>query len=599
MRTQPKIIITIGLAWLLFLCLLYAASVIFLTPKFLALKNIHLYIHYFIISTIFLATIFGAFILGCMYFMLVKRIEKLDVEITSLNSSKGHNQYIPEIRGNDEISHITSQINNMLNFIEQPQRQASTSLKERLNELESMNAKLQQEINKKNAAEREFIIHKERLVRLAHYDSLTSLPNRVFFNELLNKAINHAKRHEQILAILIVDIDQFKSINDKHGKHVGNIVLKEFSQRFSGILRSGDVVARLGGDEFIVLLNDIENPNFAGPVAEKILLACKQAIKVEDHIIVCKASIGVSVFPNDGESLEELQKHADLALYKAKRVGGGIYQYYRHDMDIAAHEHIKLETSLRNAIQNKEFVLYYQPLLNLKTGTIKAVEALIRWEHPELGLLAPAKFIPFAEESGLIMKIGEWVIHEVCRTNKAWQNAGYEPLTTSVNVSPKQFYNQDVAQIIADALKETELDPSCLVVEITETVMMENIDLTIPILNKIKDMGVLICIDDYGIGYTSINYLKQFPVSILKIDQSFIKGIPYNQNDAAIVSSIISLGHNLGMKVIAEGVESTDQIRYLAELNCDLIQGYFLSRPLPEGKIILQFAKKKKKEKHS
>lgn len=281
-----------------------------------------------------------------------------------------------------------------------------------------------------------------------------------------------------------------------------------------------------------------------------------------------------------------------MAMYKAKRAGGDIYQYYTHEMDAAAHEHIKLEAELRKAIQNKEFVLYFQPQLDLKDGTIKRVEALIRWEHPEIGLVPPIKFIPLAEESGLIMPIGEWALYEACRISKQWQDEGYDPITIAVNISPKQFRHQDVAKIVTDALKKSNLNPMQLEVEITETAVMDNVDEAINKLITINKMGVHISIDDFGTGYTSISYLRQFPVSVLKIDQTFIKGIPHNQNDLAITSAVIALGHNLGLKVVAEGVETVEQLQYLAEHNCDLIQGYFLSRPLPAAKIVEQFTKK-------
>lgn len=422
---------------------------------------------------------------------------------------------------------------------------------------------------------------------------MTALPNRVFFNEILNKAIGHAKRHSKVLAVLFIDLDRFKNINDALGHTTGDIVLKEMGNRFAGVLRAGDILARLGGDEYIILLNDIGHPKFAGPVAEKILNACGQPVKIDMHEFYITASIGICIFPNDGQSLEDLQRNADMAMYKSKRSGGGIYQYYTQEMNVAAHEHIQLEAALRKAIQNQEFILHYQPQLNLRDGTITRVEALIRWEHPELGIVSPAKFIPLAEETGLILPIGEWALREACRTCKKWQDEGYDPITVAVNISPKQFRHQDLAQVVSDVLKETGLEAKYLEIEITETAMMDNVENAINRLNAINNMGVRISIDDFGTGYTSISYLKQFPVSILKIDQHFIKGIPNNQNDVAITSAVIALGHNLGLEIVAEGVETAEQMQYLSDHHCDLIQGYFLSRPLPESKIILQFTRGK------
>jgi diguanylate cyclase (GGDEF)-like protein len=428
-------------------------------------------------------------------------------------------------------------------------------------------------------------------VKIEHYDTLTSLPNRVFFNEVLSKALLQAKRHNKYLAILFIDFDHFKAVNKHYSEHYGDFVLKEMAQRFMDNLRAGDIIARLGGDEFIVLLNDIEDPRHAGIVADKLLQACQQSINLQGQTITLKASIGVSIYPNDGESLEDLQKNADIALYKAKRSGGSAYQYYRTEMDIAVHEHIRFENALQQALQKKQFILFFQPQLNLESGNIEIVEALIRWDHPTLGLLNPERFIPLAEESGLILPIGEWAIREACRITKSWHNAGFDPITVAVNISPKQFREPNLENIIANCLTEFDLAPQFLEVEVTETAVMDNVDIAIDKMKKIHEMGVKVAIDDFGTGYTSINYLRKFPVSVLKIDQTFIKGIPKNQNDVAITSAVISLGHNLGLDVVAEGVESLQQIQYLAENNCDLIQGYFISRPLPASKIILQFNK--------
>lgn len=559
------------------------------TPRAIYLTGVEA-INYYLMTFVALAIIFSVLMLWLLRVLIIKRLERLDADVADISAKNAINQRV-DAGGSDELSSVSIEINHMLDIIQASHEQLEQRVQERTQELQKTNIQLQQEITERKSVERELIIHKEHLVRLAHYDNLTSLPNRVFFNEILNKAINHAKRHEKILAILFIDLDRFKNINDALGHPTGDLVLKEMGNRFAGLLRAGDILARLGGDEFIILLNDIGHPKFAGPVAEKILQACAQPVKIDTHEFYITASIGICVYPNDGQSLENLQKYADMAMYKAKRSGGNIYQYYTLEMDIAAHEHIKLEAELRKAIQNNEFVLHYQPQLNLKDGTIKRVEALIRWEHPELGMISPAKFIPLAEETGLILPIGEWALREACRTGKAWQNEGFDPITIAVNISPKQFRHQDVAQVVTDALKDTGLQAKYLEVEITETAVMDNVDVAIERLNSINAMGVRISVDDFGTGYTSISYLKQFPVSVLKIDQHFIKGIPTNQNDLAITSAVIALGHNLGLEVVAEGVETDEQMQYLADHNCDFIQGYFLSRPLPANKITLQFTK--------
>lgn len=547
-------------------------------------------INYYLMTFLVLGILFSILMLWLLRVLIIKRLERLDNEVAMIGKNNAIDKRVA-VTGSDELSSVSTEINSMLDIIQASHDQLESRVRERTHELQKTNIQLQQEITERKSVERELVIHKEHLVRLAHYDNLTSLPNRVFFNEILNKAINHAKRNNKALAVLFVDLDRFKNINDALGHTTGDLVLKEMGTRFSSILRAGDIVARLGGDEFIILLNDIGHSKFAAPIAEKILKACEQPMKIETHEFFLTASIGISVYPDDGKSLEDLQKNADMAMYKAKRSGGDTYQYYSAEMDTAATEHIKLEVSLRKAIQNKEFVLYYQPQLDLRDGKIKRVEALIRWEHPEHGLISPAKFIPLAEETGLIMPIGEWALHEACQAAKRWQTQGFEPVGVAVNISPKQFRHQDVAQIVTDALKESMLDAKYLEVEITETAVMDDVEGAISKLKAIHTMGVHISVDDFGTGYTSINYLRQFPVNVLKIDQTFIKGIPHDPNDIAITSAVIALGHNLGLEIIAEGVETAEQMQYLAEHNCDSIQGYFLSRPLPESKIIQQFTK--------
>lgn len=551
-------------------------------------------IRYYIYTFIALGVLFSLLMLWLLRMLIIKRLERLDDDVAEISKNNELSRRVDET-GKDELSSVSQQINNMLGIIEASQLKLEHRVQERTQELQKTNVQLQQEIAERKSVEKELIIHKEHLVRLAHYDSLTSLPNRVFFNEMLTKTLSHAKRHKKMLAILFIDLDRFKTINDALGHRMGDLVLKEIAARFSTVLRAGDVLARLGGDEFIILLNDIDHPKYASPVAEKILFLCSQSIKIEAHEFFITTSIGICTFPTDGTSLEDLLKNADMAMYKAKKAGGGIFNYYTKEMNLEAHEHIKLEASLRKAINNNEFVLYYQPKLNLTDGIIEGVEALIRWENPELGLISPAKFIPLAEETGLIMQIGEWALREACRANKSWQDAGFKPITVAVNLSPKQFRHQDLDQLVADILAETGLAPEYLELEITETAVMDNVESAISRLIEIKSMGVQISIDDFGTGYTSISYLKQFPVSVLKIDQSFIKGIPDNQNDVAITSAVIALAHSLDIKVVAEGVETSEQLQYLADNNCDMVQGYYLSPPLPEGKIRSQFIKTSEK----
>ena len=547
-------------------------------------------VNYFLLSFISIGIVFSLLILWLLRTLIIKRLEQLDAEVADIGQRNATFQRVKS-SGNDEISSLSSAINRMLDTIQSGQEKLELRVQERTEELHKTNIQLEEEISIRKSTEHELVIHKEHLVRLAHYDYLTSLPNRVFFNEILNKAIGNAKQLNKQFAVMIVDLDRFKSVNDAIGHPNGDLVLKELGLRFSAITRPGDILARLGGDEYIFLINDIPEAAFTSTVAESVLAACSEPIFLESHEFFISASIGICTYPTDADSLEDLHKFADMAMYKAKHAGGNNYQYYTSDMNVAAHEFIKLESELRNAIKNQEFVLYFQPQLNLKDGKIEHIEALIRWNHPKLGLINPMTFIPLAEETGLIMPIGEWTIKEACRINKAWQQAGYDPITVAVNISAKQFRHQDVAQVISDALRETNLNPTYLEVEITETAVMDNADIALNRLRSIHAMGIRIAVDDFGTGYSSISYLKQFPVGVLKIDKQFIKGLPHNPNDAAITSAVIALAHNLGLEVVAEGVETVEQIQFLSEHNCDLVQGYFFSRPLPERKIVLQFTR--------
>jgi diguanylate cyclase (GGDEF)-like protein len=542
-------------------------------------------VHYYLASFLILGIIFSFIIVALLRRLIISRLEKLDQNVEEIAAKNLLSKRV-DASGNDELSTLSSQINDMLDIIQASQNKLEQRVEERTQELKQTNIQLEQEITERKSVEKELIIHKEHLVRLAHYDALTSLPNRVFFNEMLNKSINHASRHNKTLAILFIDLDRFKTINDALGHTIGDLVLKEIANRFASTLRAGDVIARLGGDEFIILLNDVVHPKYVSSVAEKILLMCKDPVVVKSHEFFLTTSIGICIYPTDGTSLEDLQKNADMAMYKAKRAGGGNYQYFTQEMNVQAHEHIQLEAALRKAFTNHEFILHYQPKYRLTDGMIVGVEALMRWDSPELGMISPAKFIPLSEETGLIMQLGEWALREACRANKSWQDQGYQPISVAVNLSPKQFRHLDISKLVETVLNETQLSPQSLELEITESAVMDNVAKASSKLNNIKQMGVGISVDDFGTGYTSISYLKQFPINVLKIDQSFIKGIPENQNDLAITSAIIALAHSLDIKVVAEGVETAEQLQFLADQDCDIVQGYYLSRPLPETKLL-------------
>jgi diguanylate cyclase (GGDEF)-like protein len=547
-------------------------------------------VHYYLITYLVAGLLFSLLMISLLRAIIIKRLEKLDIELTQISDNKAIASRVSD-EGNDEISSVATEINIMLDIIQASQEQLEHRVEKRTEQLKKANQHLQQEITERKTIEQELIANKEHLLRLAHYDNLTGLPNRVFFNEILNKALNHAARQNKVMAVLFIDLDRFKNINDAMGHNTGDLVLKEIAKRLESILRAGDTLARLSGDEFIALLNDIPQPKYASHVAEKLLEVCAVPVKIETHEFFTTASVGICIYPNDGASLEDLQKNADMAMYKAKHAGGNNFQYFTKEMNTEAHEHIKLEAHLRKAITENEFILFYQPKLNLSTGKITGVEALIRWDSPELGMISPVKFIPLAEETGLILQIGEWALREACKTAKQWQVQGYTPISVAVNLSPKQFRHKDIASLVASVLNETGLAPEYLNLEITETAVMDNVETAIQRLTEIKKMGVQISVDDFGTGYTSISYLKRFPIDVLKVDQSFIKGIPGSADDVAIVSAVIAMAHNLSMTVVAEGVETEEQMDYLAQHGCDVIQGYFISSPLPENKVVLQFTR--------
>jgi diguanylate cyclase (GGDEF)-like protein len=410
----------------------------------------------------------------------------------------------------------------------------------------------------------------ELLNQISHVDSVTTLPTRIFFNEVVNKTLNLAKRHNKILAVLLIELDE----------EADSMELKEIANHFTKVLRKEDTLARLDENQFAVLLSEITKPKFASTVAEKLLKSCKQTL-----------SIGICIYPHDGQSLEELLQNAESALCKVKHAGGADYQFYTEKMDREAREYIQLESALRKAILNNELTLYYQPKLSIKKGRIVGAEALMRWEHPVLGMVNPQTFIALAEEIGLAMQLAEWGLRQACITNKSWQNEGYEHLTMSVNLSSKQFNDPKMPALITKVLEETGLNPPYLELEIAENVIMENTMMAATILEKLKETGIHISIDHFGTGQTAISCLKKFPISTIKIDQSFIKGVPYIPNDLAITNAFIALAHHLGLEVVAEGVETAEQLQYLSDQACDLVQGYFLSQPVPAAKFMLQMHK--------
>ena len=421
----------------------------------------------------------------------------------------------------------------------------------------------------------------ERIQFLAYYDDLTGLPNRTLFNQRLQHAIAQAQRQQKTLAVLFVDLDRFKNINDTLGHEAGDHLLKEMSRRFNACMRASDTVARFGGDEFVILLEDLADPKYAAHAARKLINAALDPFTsagVDYHVT---ASIGISTYPNDGQDAQTLMKHADIAMYLAKDHGKNNYQMYSTQINAHSFERLALESSLRNALERNELSLHYQPKADLETGRITGMEALLRWRHPELGMVSPGLFIPLAEETGLIVPIGRWVLRTACAQNKAWQKQGLPLLRISVNLSARQFNDENLLRDVSQILRETGLAPELLEMEITESMVMYNPDKAVKLLSGMRAMGISIAMDDFGIGYSSLSQLKRFPINSLKIDRSFIKDLMTNNEDAAITSAIIAMAKSLRLNVIAEGVETTEQAQFLRKLQCNEMQGYFFSKPLP------------------
>lgn len=433
----------------------------------------------------------------------------------------------------------------------------------------------------------------ERIRFLAYYDHLTQLPNRVLLQERLQDAIELAKAKSQALAVLFLDLDQFKRVNDSLGHRAGDLLLQQVAIRLQDCLRSvdyicnaspdlipaQDILARLGGDEFVILLAEINHPDAVTKVAERILTVIGRPFMIEGNEVFSGCSIGIALYPFDGDNMETLLKNADTALYHAKNVGRNNYQLFADWMRAATLQHVELESLLRKALERQELTLYYQPQVDVSSGRILGVEALLRWQSRELGNVAPADFIPLAEETGLIVPIGEWVIRTACAQARAWQKAGLAPLRMAVNLSPRQFVDTSLVPLIAHVLDETGLRPDLLELEITESLLMK--DPVLDTLHNLKRLGVRLAIDDFGTGYSNLGYLRQFPIDRLKIDKSFVQDIEGEHDDAAITAAVIAMARCLRLEVIAEGVETEEQLTLLRAMNCHEMQGFLFSRPCP------------------
>ena len=416
---------------------------------------------------------------------------------------------------------------------------------------------------------------------MAQHDILTNLPNRTLLQDRLSQAIVTASRNDSRIAVLFLDLDGFKHINDSLSHATGDRLLQLVAKRLFAAVRTSDTVCRLGGDEFVILLSEVAHAGDAGVKAGKILSALSAPFEMEQITLRVTASIGVTTYPEDGQSAELLIRNADLAMYQAKEKGRSNYQFFEKGMNVRAVERQSIEGDLRCALERDEFVMHYQPKIDLKTGEITGVEALLRWQHPERGLVGPLQFISVAEDCGLMLPIGKWVLRESCRQAKAWQDAGLPPIEMAVNVSSVEFRNDEFLEGISTILKETGLEPRYLELELTESVLMQHAEFSVPVLQKLKAMGVRLAIDDFGTGYSSLSYLRQFPIDTLKVDQSFIHEINADTDEATIISAVINMGCRMKHRVIAEGVETAEQLAFLRAHGCDEGQGYYFARPMP------------------
>ncbi len=425
----------------------------------------------------------------------------------------------------------------------------------------------------------------EKIIYQAQHDLETGLPNRALLVEQLSTDLEEAKRRQQELAVLLIDLDRFKLINDSLGHEMGDTLLKQVAHRIKTSVRMNDLVTRLGGDEFMIVLSKIKNRQDVGKVAQNLLKAIQRPFYVDGAELFITGSIGISIYPGLGKTVNELMRQADNAMYRVKAQGKNNYQFFAEEMSSIEVRRLSLVTQLHKALEYEELMPFYQPQLNLQTGKLVGMEALLRWKHRELGRISPAEFIPLAEETGLIVPIGNWVLNEACKQAKKWQLAGYSPVRMSINVSAVQFTRNDFVSVVKEALHVSQVNPGCIELELTEGLLLQDIQGAAAKLKELKKLGVYIAIDDFGTGYSSLRYLKQLPIDTLKIDQSFIRDMrihdPAKGKDKALVEAIIMLGHTLSMHIIAEGVELQEQLDFLRECKCEEIQGFIYCKPIP------------------
>lgn len=505
---------------------------------------------------------------------ILLRFQELSNDIRKIGEGKDLSVRLKRQNIDDELTDVSNEINGMLGVLERSQLFLSKSE----SALKKAIEKLQDEVLEHQKTQ-------EQIKYIAYHDTLTGLPNRNLLNELLVHSITLAERNNKCMAVLFLDIDGFKMINDSKGHGMGDQILQEVAERLLKTLRKSDVIARHGGDEFIVIIEELDNCSGVELIANKIINCFQEPFHLENQDYFLTTSVGVAVYPADGQTPDMLIKNADIAMYKAKENGKNQYLFCTPVMKDVANEMMELSTNLYRAIEKNELELYYQPQLSCHNNQIMGVEALIRWRHPVMGLISPAKFIPIAEKTGLILPIGEWVLRTACQQNKKWQEQGLPKIRMGVNLSLRQFHNNDLLNLVESVLKETKLAPQYLELEITETIAMKEKSYIINTLNAFRQIGVSIAIDDFGTEYSSLSYLKHLPVDRLKVAMQFIRGIGIDHKDEALAKGIIVLAKSIGMNVIAEGVETKEQLEFLKNHNCDEIQGYYFFKPLAEAEM--------------
>ena len=505
---------------------------------------------------------------------ILLRFQELSNDIRKIGEGKDLSVRLKRQNIDDELTDVSNEINGMLGALERSQLFLSKSE----SALKKAIEKLQDEVLEHEKTQ-------EQIKYIAYHDTLTGLPNRNLLNELLVHSITLAERNNKCMAVLFLDIDGFKMINDCKGHGMGDQILQEVAERLLKTLRKSDVIARHGGDEFIVIIEELDNCSGVELIANKIINCFQEPFHLENQDYFLTTSVGVAVYPADGQTPDMLIKNADIAMYKAKENGKNQYLFCTPVMKDVANETMELSTNLYRTIEKNELELYYQPQLSCHNNQIMGVEALIRWRHPVMGLISPAKFIPIAEKTGLILPIGEWVLRTACQQNKKWQEQGLPKIRMGVNLSLRQFHNNDLLNLVEAVLKETKLAPQYLELEITETIAMKEKSYIINTLNAFRQIGVSIAIDDFGTEYSSLSYLKHLPVDRLKVAMQFIRGIGIDHKDEALAKGIIVLAKSIGMNVIAEGVETKEQLEFLKNHNCDEIQGYYFFKPLAEAEM--------------